>query len=91
MLATATTDLGTNDRRGIAKLDPNGTTGVGMAQFAKETVQFMLNATKLYGKKDIQFFLNAGQREKLLPSAAYSLPPSRSCWHSSDQSGPVLN
>jgi hypothetical protein len=72
VLATATTDLGTNDRRGIAKLDPNGTTGVGMAQFAKETVQFMLNATKLYGKKDIQFFLNAGQREKL-PSA----PPGR--------------
>ena len=34
-----------------------------MAQFAQETLQFMLNATKLYGTREIQFFLNAGPME----------------------------
>ena len=34
-----------------------------MAKFAQETFQFMMNATTLYGKKDIQFFLNAGPME----------------------------
>ena len=43
-------------------IDPNNT-GTGMAKFAQETLQFMLNATKLYGKPDIQFFLNAGPME----------------------------
>jgi hypothetical protein len=55
-------DLGTNDRRGIAKVDPNAT-GTGMQRFAEETLQFMLNATKFYKKPDIQFFLNAGPME----------------------------
>ena len=55
-------DLGTNDMRGIASVDKvkNGT---GMARFAEETLQFMVNATKLYQKKDIHFFLNAGPME----------------------------
>jgi hypothetical protein len=55
-------DLGTNDERAINKIDPKNT-GTGMAKFAQETLQFMLNATKLYGKTDIQFFLNAGPME----------------------------
>ena len=55
-------DLGTNDMRGIAKVDKK-TAGTGMQRFAQETLQFMINATQLYGKKDIQFFLNAGPME----------------------------
>lgn len=47
-------DLGTNDMRAISK---GGASGMGL--FAKETLQFMVNATELYGKKDIEFFLNA--------------------------------
>lgn len=58
-------DLGTNDMRAITKIGFNATTGTGagMTQFTRETVSFMKNATVLYGKPDIQFFLTAGPME----------------------------
>lgn len=58
-------DLGTNDMRAITKIGVNASTGLGpgMDRFAEETVQFMRNATVLYGKPDIQFFLTAGPME----------------------------
>ena len=51
-------DLGTNDMRAITKLKEKG-----MGRFAEETVAFMVNATRLYSKADIQFFLSAGPME----------------------------
>ena len=39
-------------------------------RFAEETVAFMRNATTLYGKPDIQFFLNAGPMENATMSGA---------------------
>eukprot|EP00040_Diaphanoeca_grandis_P003692 m.25596 g.25596 ORF g.25596 m.25596 type:complete len:411 (-) comp15077_c0_seq1:130-1362(-) len=58
-------DLGTNDMRAITSLGYNVTTGKGpgMDRFTQETVAFMKNATMLYGKPDIQFFLTVGPME----------------------------
>lgn len=58
-------DLGTNDMRAITKIGVNTTTGEGpgMDRFTEETVQFMKNATILYKKPDIQFFLTSGPME----------------------------
>jgi hypothetical protein len=56
-------DLGTNDAQAIAKLGP-----AGMGQFTKETVEFMKNATVLYNKIDIEFFLTAGPMENTTAS-----------------------
>jgi len=60
-------DLGTNDMHAIARIGVNMTSGLGpgMDQFTKETVQFMKNATILYGKPDIKFFLTAGPMENI--------------------------
>ena len=43
------------------------------ARFAAQTLRFMLNATRLYAKPDIHFFLNSGPMEntvRCLPAAA---------------------
>eukprot|EP01052_Picozoa_sp_SAG31_P012951 SAG31_NODE_767_length_12232_cov_6.917827_13_plen_368_part_00 len=56
-------DLGTND---IARAEFPKAEGGDPAfelRFATETVAFMQNATRLYKKPDIQFFLNAGPME----------------------------
>lgn len=51
-------NLGTNDMRVIG--DPSSSLG---AKFTSDTVQFMKNATQLYNKPEIQFFLTTGPME----------------------------
>ena len=56
-------DLGTNDvARAMFPKEKGGDPAFEL-RFAQETFAFMCNATELYRKPDIQFFLNAGPME----------------------------
>ena len=56
-------DLGTNDVARAMFPRAEGGDAAFELRFAQETFGFMKNATALYGKPDIQFFLNAGPME----------------------------
>jgi len=60
-------NLGSNDISAIETLGED----VGGPLFTNQTVEFMVNATKLYSKSDIEFFLNAGPIENM--TLAYTL------------------
>ena len=65
-------NLGTNDRKAIQKIRVNGTDKAGYERFSAEMVDFMRNATLLYKKPDITFFLSTGPIENTTMKATQS-------------------